>query len=178
MDARSEKPPFAEEEGVFLLHKTLISMIEGSVGSAVFQKMFFEQYGEEVDVLRNGDLSCAVHVSFILYNLGLIKEPHTFVTHTVRDLEDSGWIQIDEPLPGAVLVWGDKLGDSGEIPPHIGFSLGEERAVSNVDVKQSPQEHHWTFGTNEDGSPKREVTAIYWHPSFDEELGRKQAVVT
>lgn len=170
-----EKAPFTEETGKFLPLATLISMIEGSIDSTIFQKMFFEQHGKEVDVLEHGNLSCAVYVSFLLYPLGLLKEPHTFVSHTITDLEESGWVKVNELRPGAVIVWGPWEHSSHA---HIGFSLGDERAVSNVDIKESPQEHHATYGKNEDGSPKRPITAIYWHPTFDEELKRKQSIQT
>lgn len=171
MNSQPEKSPlFREEEGVFLPHATLVSMIRGSVGSAQFQKMYFEQNGGAVDVLENGNLSCAIYVSFLLYPLGLIKEPHTFVSHTIRDMEHSGWVKIDEPRPGAVLVWGPWEKSSHH---HIGFSLGEDQAVSNVDMTQTPQQHHWTYGEKKDGTPARRVTAIYWHPSFDKELRRE-----
>jgi len=166
-DASREKPVFAgEEEGQFLLHRNLMGMIRASISSPLFQTMYFKQNGEAVDVLENGNLSCAVYVSSLLYLHGLLKEQHTWVSTTIADLKESGWKDITTQRPGGVIVWGPWEHSTHK---HIGFSLGGNLAVSNVDTKRSPQEHHATYGENDDGSPKRPIEAVYWHPKFEEE---------
>jgi hypothetical protein len=44
---------------------------------------------------------------------------------------------------------------------HIGFVVDKMTAISHSDTEKAPVEHHLTFGTNADGSPKRAIVAIY-----------------
>lgn len=160
------KKTLAEEKGELDTLRTMLSMVRGSVGTDMFRRIYFTIGGKTVEVLRDGDLSCAVFVSNILLFLGLIKKPHTFVARTVADMERSGWKKIRTLKPGAVVLWAKRRGGSGERHIHIGFYLGGERAVSNFDAKRTPYIHHYTFGTR-NKKPTRAITAIYWHPRLD-----------
>jgi hypothetical protein len=64
-------------------------MIKNSVGSKLFRNSFFLIDGKKQDVLRNGDLSCAIYVSSILRLMDLIPEIHTTVKGTVKAMEKS-----------------------------------------------------------------------------------------
>ncbi|MDR3581987.1 MAG: hypothetical protein P4L67_01795 [Candidatus Pacebacteria bacterium] len=145
------------------LFETYLAMIKNSPGSNLFRNAYFVIDGKKQDVLRDGDLSCAVYVSSVLRLTGLIPETHTTVKGTVEAMKKAGWRPIKKPRVGSVLVWGAKtFKKSGETHNHIGFSIGDDKAVSNNSKKRSPAIHHWTFGTAQ-GQPKRVVEAIYWN---------------
>lgn len=162
---------FAEEPGRFLLRKSLVTMARKSAGSRADQNLFFEIDGREVDVLRNGDLSCAVVLSKLLHFFGIVQEPHTFVTGLLKDMvEKSDWRQdfTPDPKEGSVVVWDLKRGKSGELHRHIGLHLGNGEAFSNDDETLVPQIHHETFGVTEDGEPVRHIVETYRHPRLNE----------
>lgn len=81
------------------------------------------------------------------------------------DMEKSGWKKIRKPRLGCVLVWEGKKGESG-LHKHVGFYMGDEKAISNSDKKRCPIIHHWTYGVSK-AKPKREVQAMYWHSELD-----------
>ncbi len=152
---------------VSLFFKNYLAQIKKSLGTKMFQNYFLKVGDKEKDILENGRLSCAVFVSSLLILKGLIqgppRSPHAIVKSLIKNLEDSGWYKIPQPRPGAVLVWeAAQIGSSSKITDHIGFYLGQNRAISNNLEARTPLEHHWTYGTK-NGKPVRKVTAIYWH---------------
>jgi hypothetical protein len=136
---KSEKPKLLITENYLLFAKA-------SAGSKMFRTVYYEIGRKKIDVLRDGDLSCAVFVSAILKLFNLIDDVHTTVNHTVRSLKLRGWKPIKKPVPGAIIVWAPKTSKkSGETHRHIGFYLGNGKAVSNNSKKRSPAIHAWTF---------------------------------
>ncbi|MBS3902858.1 MAG: hypothetical protein KGZ30_00570 [Anaplasmataceae bacterium] len=144
---------------------TYLSFIKGSVGSKSYQHDYYFINGKKLDVLENGNLSCAFYVSSVLAVFNLISITHTTVKSTVVNMESSGWKKIKKPRLGCVLVWESKQFADGA-HRHIGFYTGSEKAISNNDKKLFPIEHHWTFGVVK-GKPKRKVEAMYWHPNLE-----------
>lgn len=144
-----------------IVFDSYIDFIRGSVGSKSYRHDYYLINGNKLDVLENGNLSCAYYASAILKVFDLIPVSHTTVKSTVFDMEKIGWRKIENPRVGCVLVWEGKDGSSG-IHKHIGFYMGDKKAISNSDKKRCPIEHHWTFGEVK-GMPKRKVEAIYWH---------------
>jgi hypothetical protein len=140
-----------------LIFDSYTAVVKNSVGANIFRNLYAEVDGKKKDVLKDGVLSCAFLVSSILLIFRLVKEIHTTVGGTVRDMEEMGWVKIKKPRPGAVIVWEKEKFDEGPEHGHIGFYLGENRAVSNNTPTRVPKEHHWTFGG------KRKVEAVYWH---------------
>ena len=134
---------------------TYIAVIKNSIGSKIFRNFYADVDGEKMDIAKDGGLSCAFFVSSVLALFGYIRSGHMTVDGTVSDLEASGWGKTREPNVGDVLVWEAQKNSRGELHKHIGFYIGNERAVSNSDKEKSPIEHHWTF----DGS--RAVESIY-----------------
>jgi hypothetical protein len=106
-------------------------------------------------------VACAWFVSVLLHALGVVATPHATVDGTIRDMESNGWRQVDRPEPGAVLVWEPDDHD-GSVNRHIGFFIGDDRAVSNSTSKRVIGEHHWTFG-EDGGLPVRKIESIYRH---------------
>lgn len=135
-----------EEEGRPLLFETLMASIHNSVGSNQYRNMYMERYEGVIDVLNDGDLSCAYYVSSLLVPFGLINRAHTWVKNTIHDLHSSGWEATKKLEPGSVLIWAERTGQSGIPHKHIGFYVGEGLAVSNSDQARSPQKHDADMG--------------------------------
>src|SRR3989338_6701866 len=147
----------------FDLFHTYLATIKNSVGSGMFRESFLSApHGEQKDILRNGELSCAFFVSSILKIYDLIDHQHATVSGTIADLEKNGWTIISEPRIGSILVW-EKLFSENEWHSHIGFSVGDELAVSNSMELRSPQLHHYTYGKEQ----QRKITHIFWKEGLD-----------
>lgn len=147
-------------------------MIKNSVGTRMFRNAYFISNNKKIDVLKNGDLSCAVFVSSVLKLFGLISAPHATVKGTIKDLEKNGWKKISKLKIGAVLHWdccpstdstGSSQASSGraalenEGHEHLGFYIGNDKAISNSSKKGMPIVHHYTY------NDKRKIIGIYWN---------------
>ncbi len=155
---------------IHLLHAdTYLAMIRGSINSQAYRHAYAMIEGEKTDVVKNGEYSCAFFASDILLRFALLKEPHLRVQGTIVDLRASGWIETPTPKVGDVLIWEALREPDGQEHLHIGFFISHDQAVSNRPTEGSPQEHHWTFGTTIDGSPTRQITRIFTHPTFFQE---------
>lgn len=143
-----------------LKKESYLAMVKNAVGTNQFRTLYALVDGQKQDVLHDGERSCAVFVSSILLNFHLIAEPHSTVAGLERDLKSSGWSISEMPHPGDMLVWEPML-QAGEVNAHIGFFMGNDRAISNNWQTRVPAEHHMTYGTKLDGSPMRAITAIY-----------------
>lgn len=141
-------------------------MIEKSVGSEMFQTLWADVDGVRTDILDGGDVSCAYFVSCLLKIFDLIESPHATVQGVERDLRASGWQETDTMVPGCILVWEMQAQADDEPHEHIGFYIGENRAVSNSYTKRHPVLHHFTSGVGDDGQPIRAIRTIYAHPEF------------
>jgi hypothetical protein len=151
--------------------KTLLAMVEGSVGTKQFLSLYTAvQSGRRVkhiDVIGRGRFACAYYASSILMLNTLSRSGdgsglHTTVNETVQDMIDFGWYMIDELQRGAVVIWSPKLASDGQHHRHIGFYVGRNRAVSTDGKTGMPTRHHVTYGTK-DGLPVRPIEAIYFH---------------
>lgn len=155
--------------------KSLLAIVENSVNgdNYLFRNLYADENGKEIDVFENGRTACCGHVTWILLALELIKHPHASVYGTEKDLIGSGWHEIKELKPGAIIIWESLVADSGLLGEknvklsHMGFCVGKDEAISN-DSKGSgfPRRHHVTYGTNSDGTPVRKIEKIYWHPEL------------
>lgn len=137
---------------------TYLSVIENSVGSYMFKNLFVSVNGEKKDATEDGWLSCAFYVSSILYLFKYIKDMHSTVSSTVKDLQESGWREISEPVVGSVIVW--KVGENTNNHRHIGFYVGDSMAISNDSRKKHPWKGDWKF------EGKRDVEMILWNPKI------------
>lgn len=147
------------------IYPSYIRAIENSVGSHLFRNLYFRIKGKVIDVLEDGDLSCAVFVTTILYIFGLIKERHTTVVGTIKDIEKSGWYKIKKPRKGALILWDYKKKDDGTQGKHrhVGFYIHKDTAVSNDSPTRIVARHHLTFGKFPSGEVRRDVLAYYWN---------------
>ncbi len=161
MSSSSNKP-------VLELLPSYLAAIENSVGSNLFRKLYFSIDGKVIDVLDDGDLSCAVFVSSILYLFNVITERHTTVKSTIEDIQKSGWYEIKKPKAGAIIHWGFKKKDDGTQGKHhhLGFFIDTENAVSNSSDTRVIARNHPTYGTFPNGEPRRDILAYYWHDTL------------
>ena len=162
-----------------LLKKNYLAMIRNSSKGEnhMFRNLYITLDGEERDALANGALGCGVLVSSILYlqnsSLEFLKKQrwisftHASIISTERDMEQNGWVRIPEVREGAIITWEARKGREvpvyGDMHPHMGFYIGNDRAVSNgSNSTLMPEEHHITY----DGT--RSIVRIWWHPALDE----------
>ena len=120
------------------LLKNYMTLTKASVGSKIFKNLYFKKKNKNVDILKNGDLSCAFFVSSILKIFNLVNNIHTTVNGLEKDLEKNNWEIIKKPKPGSVIIWNVKNRKNGA-GKHIGIYIGDNKAISNSSKKKSPQ---------------------------------------
>jgi hypothetical protein len=143
-----------------------LATIEGSIGSEMFRRLYAKVGDKPQDLLDNGLKSCAFFVSTVLSmpNFALLPFPNATVMGLMRSLEAKGWKKIDHySRPGEILIWENMKQADGEDHLHAGFFWGGDEAISHVDSSRTPQNHHITFGVNEDSTPVRKIIAAYTH---------------
>lgn len=146
----------AEEKPVRLYFKSYLQAIRNSVGSNMFRNFYVRTPERgEFDAFNDGDNSCAFFVSSVLVIFKKLNDFHGIVDSVVADLRQSGWQEVQEPKPGDVLVWEAVPFDDG-LKQHIGFYVGNGRAVSTSWIKKTPVEHDMHFGLT-----KRKITHIF-----------------
>ena len=149
--------------------KSLLTILRNSVRSEnhLFRNLYADENGKEIDILENGQNSCAAFVSWILLALGLIKSPHSTVFSTEKDLKSTDWYETKDLRPGSIIVWevksGTMLGDNKVPHPHMGFYVGDNMAISNDSSLGYSTKHHYTYDNT------RKIDKIYWHPELDKE---------
>ncbi len=155
-----------EEDHPLVLRDSLLSELEGSIGTRKYKSLYRLRNDIREDVINNGDLACAYFVSDLLWGFELISRGrHTTVQVTLEDMEASGWYKIDKPEAGAVVVWGEKWGDDGRPHRHLGICVDAEYAIEHSAVTKSPRKIDINALTMLDGSP-RPPTAYYAHPKL------------
>lgn len=160
MPKSTAKPPVT-----ILIPETYRQVIANSLDTRLFRHLFANVNGQQQDILRNGELSCAFYVSTILRLFDLIQEGHATVDGLIKDLEKSGWKKISRPKVGCVLLWDHIVYPDGQSHRHVGFYVGSQQAISNSAAFGVPRKHHWTYGQLK-GQPKRKVTGMYSHPKI------------
>lgn len=115
-----------------LIFDTYLAVIRNSIGSRLFRNFYARVDGKKVDIMRQGELSCAFFVSAILVLFNFIKKVHATVDSTIEDLIKSGWIQINKPTVGSIIVWEPVDFGNNNIHKHIGFLLVAIRLLATV----------------------------------------------
>ena len=163
-----------KEKVIPILFDTYIAVIKNSVGSKMFRNSYAKINGKKGDILKNGELSCAFFVSSVLAFFPLFKlikyPPHATVDGTVRDLEQSGWKSAKggsasggkKPKIGSVIVW-EKNHNSHK---HIGFYIGNNKAISTSSKNGQPVIHHWAYEVKKN-KPVRKIEAIFWNKQLN-----------
>ncbi len=92
----------------YLYYKNFLSMLDNAEGIKIFRHFYIQNdNGGIIDILQDGNLSCATFVSSILYLNHLISSQHTTVDSTIKDLLNSGWelSSFDNLSKGDILIW-------------------------------------------------------------------------
>lgn len=146
-----------------LIFPSYLHFIENSLGSHQYRNLLAEIDGKHADVLRDGKLSCAFFVSSVLHQFQLIDRPHATVDGTVTAAKTHGWKPIHKEKIGCVLVWESKTFGLEE-HKHIGFFVGDGKAISHSATKNVPTIHDWKFTDSEFG--ERKIITMYWHDAL------------
>lgn len=125
----------------------------------MFRHLYVLENNKRKDILQKGDLSCAYYVSSILKIFDLISSPHATVRGTLEDMAKKGWHSGKKLKPGNVLVWEAIRFSNGSTHQHLGFYLGNNKAMSNSLKKGTPAIHHFTYGRQ----AKRKIIKILTH---------------
>ncbi len=166
-----------KEKVIPILFDTYIAVIKNSVGSKIFRNFYAEVDGKKIDITKNGNLSCAWFVSSLLYLFKLTKDVHATVDGMIRDLQQSGWKKISpkgeyasgekRPKIGSILVWEKIDFGNKDFHKHIGFYIGNNKAISTNSFKKGrPVIHHWTYGIKRNKSV-RKIEAIFWNKKIN-----------
>jgi hypothetical protein len=168
--------------------KLLKGLIRQSVGSPLFQYLPALQDGKRVNLVQDGDLSCALYESRLLQWAGLLggHNPFATVNSLQRHLDTcEGWSCTEEDVSivpeGSVIFWGPAVGvhslalaiTGGSVSSvrsngrpddshrHVGFIV-KDGAVSHSSYDRTPQFHLLPM-------LGREIEAVYVHPALYEE---------
>lgn len=128
---------------------TYVQLIRNSSDSKMFRNFYVYIPGSgEFDAMSDGDSSCAFFVSSVLALFKKIDSMHGTVQNTLKDMEKSGWKKASQPKLGDVLVWESREFPNGSYE-HIGFYIGDGRAVSASMYEKRIIEHGMYFGTEQ-----------------------------
>lgn len=147
-------------------YKTYLTMIENSVGSKMFRTLYMtDEKGKTKDVLRKGDISCAVYVSSILVLNKFLPEVKARVVGVEEELLKHGWTELRTTNPkeipvGAVIIWEQRKFKSGEEHEHIGFYMGKKKAICNSPEKASPVKTNYIW-------KGRPIIKVLWKDGLD-----------
>jgi hypothetical protein len=143
-----------EEKPRRLYFKTYLQVIRNSVGSNMFRSFYVTTPGRgEFDALADGEDACAFYVSSILVIFQKVSAIHGLVERVIEDMRQSGWITVQEPKIGDILVWEGR--DDTARKAHVGFYVGDNKAISNSSKLKVPVEHDMNFGES-----NRKITQI------------------
>lgn len=142
--------------------ETYLAMIRNSVGAKTWQSGMALVDGKLTDVTEQGKRSCALFASSILAIFNRVEFMHINVDSTVQDMLSHGWLVVQEPEIGDVLIWEEELGDDNRMHKHIGFYMSEGMAVSVSEIQRVPVEHDWKYADSPKG--ERRIINILRYP--------------
>jgi len=145
-----------------LVFHTYLAVIKNAPGTAMFRNFYLERpNGTEFDAIGDGNNACAFFVSSVLTIFAKVKDIHGTVDSTKTDLQKSGWVLVSDLQPGDVISWEPRQFHDGR-HGHIGFYLGENRAVSTSASRKVVAEHDLYYGAE-----KRRIVAAYRYPEWE-----------
>ncbi|MGB9763354.1 MAG: hypothetical protein ACPLW7_05125 [Minisyncoccia bacterium] len=148
---------------------TYLKMIINSCGAKIWRNNYGMINNKKIDLVENGALSCAFFVTSILKIFDLISFLHLTVEGAEKDLIENNWksIKISRNMPrGTVIIWEKQENDGKDKKQlgghlHIGFYLGNGKAVSNSTKNGYPIIHHWTYQNS------RKIIKAYYNKKLD-----------
>lgn len=149
------------------LRETYLNMIKRSIGTNMFRNSFAYINGKYFDVMSDGITSCAFYVSSILTICTLCEKTHATVLSTEKDLIKSGWYEIKEPEVGCVIIWDAVVFQDGQAHEHIGFYIGNGKAISNSSFERTPTMHDWEY-RHKDNKERPNIRILYMNDALKE----------
>jgi len=145
-----------------LKFESYIKIIKNSVGAKVWRNFYVSDGKRKFDLYENGNLSCAFFVSSILMWFELIDASHATVDSTVKAMVKKGWKKrrTARPRLGDVIVWEKIKYDNGDWHKHIGFYMGNSKAISHRDNKRVPIVHDYKY------NGKRKIIGVFFWPKI------------
>jgi hypothetical protein len=120
-----------------LPQETYLKMIENAIGTKLFNSIIVNKDGQKMDLLQNGEYSCAFFVSGILFLNLMIPQVKTTVNNLESLLQSSDKFEkVDTPKPGDIVFWEKILYEDDTENRHVGFVWYEDKAIS-TNYKQS-----------------------------------------
>jgi hypothetical protein len=135
------------DDNIKIIYKeSYFKAIENSIGSRLFNSVMVEygDSGKVVDLLNDGELSCAFFVSSILYLNKMFDAPHVTVKSVKEILSKSDkWreIYINDVDLGDVIFWEKIKHKDGTEHAHVGFALNSDESVSTSSNNKSITKH-------------------------------------
>jgi hypothetical protein len=123
--------------------RTYLQMVRNSVDTEMFRNFYIHTAdGIELDSVADGEDSCAFYVSSVLTIFQKAARIHGTVQATLEDMQQAGWheVALADMAAGDVLVW-EAVQSGGMLHEHIGFYVGEGRAISNSSAAKKVAEH-------------------------------------
>ncbi len=144
------------------MKKNLINIAKNFLGSKGFSQ-FFDQAG--IDILDNGDKSCAIFISTVLVMTRLIDGVSFTVKGILWRIENSNrFMRINKPSlqklqKGDIIVW-SAISQGGN--EHVGIYIGDGMAISNRSALGAPGEHPVIYTGYDRGKEKKaDIKCIY-----------------
>ncbi len=145
-----------------LQRETYLKMIENSPGTRLFNSVIvrYKDTDNIKDICNNGEFSCAVFVSSVLYLTHYLNNVSATVLSLQKHLKESGWKIVHNKIqPGDIIIWEPVVFANSTHNKHIGFALSATKAVSTSWQTQQVEKHHITFGIDKKQNPKRKIIA-------------------
>jgi hypothetical protein len=143
------------------VHDSYIAVIRNSKGTRMFRSYVAKVNGVRRDITEDGDKSCAFFVSSVLSIFSLLRGAELTVHRTLKAMKRAGWKEIKKPKKGCVLVWQEKTYGTGNPRKHIGFYIGDGKAISNSSMRRCPTQHDYkSYGG-------RGILTMLWHKDLE-----------
>jgi uncharacterized protein YycO len=143
------------------IRDSYLAVIRNSKGTRMFRNYVAKVNGVKRDITEDGDKSCAFFVSSVLSMFGLLPTHEVTVHRTLKTMKKSGWKEIRAPRVGCVIVWKEVENAHGILRKHIGFYIGDGKAVSNSSTRGVPVQHSYRSYKG------RGILTMLWHKNLE-----------
>lgn len=151
-----------------LKKESYVKMIENSIGNKLFNSIIVrEKDGTIKDLLNDGEYSCALFVSSILFLHSLTQKNRSTVNNLEKDLSENPLFKISNENnieAGDVLFWESVTYEDGSQNRHVGFAISNAEAISTNYIEKCVVKHPITKEIENTGTI-RKIEKIF-RPSF------------
>ena len=143
------------------LRDSYLAVIRNSKCTRMFRNYVAKVDGVRRDITEDGDKSCAFFVSSVLSMFGLLHGSEVTVHRTLKAMKRAGWKEIRSPRTGCVIVWKEIRNGHGILRKHIGFYIGDGKAISNSSTRGVPVRHSYRSYKG------RGILTMLWHKDLE-----------